>query len=148
MRGFSILLTLTTLALGACQQQGEGDGPPPLETEVVEPAPEATIDISEDAQSARRVESLSGVLPSDVPSDLPLHRPASLVDFGSGGERYITFTSPAAPAAVRADMEQRLRAEGWAREGGGEAAVFVKDGRRINLTVEPDPVGSLWRVDY
>lgn len=148
MNRFFVATSLVALALGACQQQGSGDGPAPLETEVVEPAPEATIDISEDAQSARRVESLAGVLPSDVPPDLPLHRPASLIDFGSGSERYITFTSPAAPDAVRADMEQRLRAEGWAREGGGEAAVFVKDGRRITLTVEPDPVGSLWRVDY
>lgn len=148
MNRFFVVTALVALAFGACGQQGEGDRPAPLETEVVEQAPEATIDISEDAQSAQRVESLAGVLPSDVPPDLPLHRPASLVDFGSGSERYITFTSPAAPPAVRADMEQRLRAEGWAREGGGEAEVFVKEGRRITLTVEPDPVGSLWRVDY
>jgi hypothetical protein len=45
-------------------------------------------------------------------------------------------------------MEQRLRADGWSREGDGGRAVFSKDGRRITLTVESDPVGSLWRIDY
>lgn len=147
MRGFFILSTLTVLALGACQPQSDSDGPAPLETEVVEPPPEAAIDVSQDAKAARRVESLSGVLPSDVPADLPLHQPATLVDFGSGSARYVTFTSPASPQTVRSDMGQRLRAAGWSPEG-GEPAVFVKDGRRITLSVEPDPVGSLWRLDY
>lgn len=147
MKRFFACITLSALGLAACQQRGGGGGPEPLETEVVEPPPEAAIDISQDAQGRRRVESLSGVLPSDVPKDLPLHRPATLVDFGSAGARYVTFTSPAPPQTVRADMERRLSAAGWARDG-GEPAVFTKGGRRITLNVKSDPVGSLWRVDY
>lgn len=149
MSRFFFSAALVASLLCACQPGSEDAGPEPLETEVVESPPKAAIDISRDAQSTRRVEeSLSGVLPSDVPADLPLHRPATLVDFDTGSARHITFTSPASPQTVRSDMERRLRAEGWAPEQGGEAAVFVKDGRRITLTVEPDPVGSLWRVDY
>ncbi|MGH9380968.1 MAG: hypothetical protein ACRD2Z_10200 [Thermoanaerobaculia bacterium] len=148
MKRYLPFIALAILGLAACQQRGGGDGLEPLDTQVVEPPPEASIDISQDAQSRRRVESLSGVLPSDVPKDLPLHRPATLIDFGAEGARYITFTSPASPQAVRSDMERRLSGAGWVREGSGDSAVFVKDGRRVTLTVDSDPVGSLWRIDY
>lgn len=139
---------LVALCLLACAPEPpEQEGLPPLETEVVEPPPEAAIDPSLDAQAPQRqAAGLAGAVPSDFPSDFPLYRPATVIDFGesAAGRRTLALRTPDPPAAVRSHLEAELVALGWTREGDR----WSSGGRTVTMRIEPLPGGSRIDLEY
>lgn len=137
---------LCALVLGGCP--GETDDSPP---ELVAEDVGSKIEISpeDDVREVRRPQNqLSGVLPSDFPDDLPLHLPASLVDFGSESAPYVELLAQGSKSAIVADLTGRLRAGGWSLEGGGDAWTARRDGRVVKLTVRGGGSGATYRYEY
>jgi len=147
VRGTAPLLLLV-LPLAACQPSNDrGAAPRELETVDVTRAPDAALSTAEDAQERRVAEGLSGVLPDGFPADLPLFRPASLVEMGElgGGGQIAEFDSPAPPAEVANWLAIRWRAKGWRPAAGG---VWTSGERRVTLTVVTRPSGCRFSIAY
>lgn len=146
---FPALLLAIGLALALCGcSGGESDGSPP---ELVAEDVGSKIEISpeDDTKEARRPESrLSGVLPSDFPDDLPLHLPASLVDFGTESTPYVELLSKGSKSAIATELTGRLRAAGWTLEGGGDAWTARRDGRVVKLVLRGTGTGTTYRYEY
>ncbi len=148
---YLVALALTLLAgalLSSCSAKppAEDDS---LATEDVAPGLELSID--EDTQATARKPSLSGVLPGDFPQDLPLHLPASLIDFSQEDdpERSITLFSPDPSSKVRASLEAKLAAAGWSLSPEGAGSwTLGKGSRRAHLSVEDARPGTQVRIRY
>ena len=144
------------LALGvlplACGPTGQGRGPQQLDTVEVAPAPESKIDVEQDVKAPERgTTGLTGVVPADFPPDVPLYSPASITDFGdtADGRRQLTFATPDGPDKVRSWLIGRLVDLGWRRRAGASAAMeFEKGPRTVRISVQGDPVGAVYRVEY
>jgi hypothetical protein len=109
-------------------------------------APDAALSTAGDAQERRRKEGLAGALPDGFPADIPVFRPASLVDFSAGADGgALRFDTAAARHEVEAFYESRLRAAGWRSAGGG---VFTLGDRRLKLEFGSRPAGSSFSIEY
>ncbi|MGE5234039.1 MAG: hypothetical protein ACM3OB_08000 [Acidobacteriota bacterium] len=141
-------LVLGVLLIGACARRENGPPPPPrLDTVEVKPAEDATLTTAGDRQETRRESGFSGVLPEDFPADLPLYRPSTLVDFGSGPDgRFVVLQTPDALAAVRTRLPALLRAHGWRDGEAGEWRPAT--GRPVRISIENAHPGSRIRIDY
>lgn len=110
--------------------------PPPeepveLETVDVELPIDAELSTEGDLKAVQRAAAaISGLVPGDVPSDLPLFSPASVVDFGAaaGGRAYVELDTGAAPDAVRRWLGARLPAAGWSVGAIGDHMVEAHKG--------------------
>jgi len=115
------IATLGVLAALACS-------PPPekapsierrLETVEVAAAPDAEASLEGDRLEPRVASgraAIAGVLPEGFPSDVPLPRPSSLVDFGP---RSVTLEVDGGREGVRSAYLEQLAAAGFvARDGG------------------------------
>lgn len=121
------------------------------EIETVDVEPGLEIDTSEDVQAKAREPALVGILPADFPSDLPLHLPASLVDFAESkaGRPVVTLLSPHEISRVRRELTSKLRAAGWESSSGtGGAMVLKKGGARAWLFIEEGKPGTLYTIEY
>ena len=137
------------LALAACSP-----APPPaaeeepgLATVEITAAPDAAYSTADDRVERRAdPNALAGALPDGFPPDIPVYRPASLVDFTPRPEGgwVIVFATPVAASTVSAALTQRLRAAGWQA---GPPGGWTKAGRKLRLTVEPTAAGSRFRYD-
>jgi len=144
------------LALGvlpvACGPSGQGGTPQQLDTVEVAPAPESKIDVEQDVKAPERgTTGLTGVVPADFPADVPLYSPASITDFGgtADGRRQLTFATPDRPDKVRSWLTGRLVDQGWKQKAVGTAALeFEKGPRTVRVSVQGDPVGAVYRVEY
>jgi len=119
--------------------------------ETVDVAPPLEIDTSADQEAKARQPSLVGILPGDFPRDLPLHLPASLVDFGesAAGRPTVTLLTPDEISGVRRDLQSKLAAAGWeSSSGSGGTLVLKKGGARAWLAVEDGRPGTLYRYEY
>lgn len=139
------------LCLGAgCDDRGEADdadGAAPLETVDVRPPP--VIDLSNDPQAPARAPALSGVMPEDFPPDLPLYLPASLVDFGSDGDRRsVSLLTATGVGVTLRELESRARAGGWTVTPADGGRRLEKGGRSVRLVVEDAGPGTLYRYVY
>jgi len=144
---------LSLLFVGACgRRTGPGsDESKPLETVEVDEGPEAALTTEYDEFAAPRpAQEMAGVLPSDLPSDVPVFSPSSLVDFGSpGGERYVELDTSAPMNGVRASLESQLSNAGWRSSGSsGEAMVFTKAGRELRVVLQDLSAGTRVRYEY
>jgi hypothetical protein len=137
------------LTTPGCRREPEQTSPPPvptLETVDVEPPPDARVDVSRDVQEVRRVEQLSGVLPSDFPTGLPLPPGASLVD---QGPRWVELLIGRPPATVRGEFMQRVRGAGWQVETTGtDAWALQRDGTRARASLAAQGPSTRLRFDY
>ena len=122
------------LCLAAC-----GPPPPqePVEIETVDVAPpiDAELSTEDDLVAVQSVSTgISGLVPGDVPADLPLFTPSSVVDFGTaGGRSYVELDTGAAPDAVRRWLGARLPEAGWSVGAVGDELVQAHKG---SATVE------------
>ena len=135
------------LFVAACgEPPGAMASPSELATVEVTAAPDAALSTGEDGQERRVSSALAGALPDGFPADVPVFRPASLVDqtIVPGGVSVLVFETPAPRAAVASSFTSRLRAHGWRSAEGG---VWTKAGRRLKLTVEARPNGAIFRLE-
>lgn len=150
--GLLLFAALLLAWTSACQRPRQDASAGDLDTVEVKPAPESSIEVKDDVKAPERgTTGLTGVVPADFPSDVPLYSPASITDFGKtpDGRRQLTFATASAPDEVRTRLVAGLLAHGWgqAAEAGG-AMRFEKGGRHVVITVQADPVGSVYRVEY
>lgn len=146
-----LVVMASCLCVGACQRPPKDAGSGELDTVEVAPAPETKIDIEQDVKAPERgTTGLTGVVPADFPSDVPLYSPASITDFGDtpNGRRQLTFMTSAGPEKVRSWFAARLAERGWQSGSGSGAMEFQKGSRTVRITVQKDPVGATYRVDY
>lgn len=145
---FGLWALALSLALFACGRSSQDDASGNLEAVDVEPS--ISITPEDDPQAVERPPELTGILPQDFPSELPLFLPASLVDFGSrGGKNYVSLLAAASRAKVRGDLESRLKDAGWGvSDSGGGALVLRKGSRRVQLSIRDASPGTLYQFDY
>ncbi|MEM6455924.1 MAG: hypothetical protein AAF772_12590 [Acidobacteriota bacterium] len=152
---FSRARDAATLLIAFAAVLGCQPAPPaaemPLETVEVEAAD--AIDPSNDpTASAPAGPQLAGLLPQDVPADLPIPLPASVDDFGraADGARTVTIAADAAPDAARADLRRRAAAGGWLGGAAGDGALTLqRGGATVRVTIEGgDRGGSRLRYRY
>jgi len=121
--GGRLLPFLAATLLAACGGGGSADAPQPLETVDVSSAIDAGASLEGDVV-AQPIEpppgAIAGALPSDFPRDVPLPKPASLVDFATApGFRSVTLESALSPQEARDAYEQRLRSAGFRPDPSG-----------------------------
>jgi len=150
---FGLMVFVLAALLGACGSRRQGQPSDRLDTVEVKPAPEASLEVKDDVKAPERgTTGLTGVVPADFPSDVPLYSPASITDFGqtAGGRRQLTFTTPAGPDKVRAWLTSKLPARGWSEVPGasGDTLRYEKGQRTVSITVRRDPVGAVYRIEY
>lgn len=127
-RQLPILLLIALVA--ACSPPAPEE-PVELETVDVELPIDAELSTENDLKAVKRAaEAISGLVPGDVPSDLPLFSPSSVVDFGDagGGRSYVELDTGARPDAVRRWLGERLPAAGWSVGAIGDALVEAHKG--------------------
>lgn len=105
--------------------------------------PDAHADLDGDAvaRPAPAAPALSGELPAGFPRDVPLPRPASLVDFDATS---VTLEVPTPLAATRAEYERRLRAAGFAAAAGG---AWTHGARRVVVAYATHGAASRVRIE-
>jgi len=121
---------------------------PELATVEVTAAPDAAYSTADDRVERRAdPNALAGALPDGFPSDIPVYRPSSLVDFTPRPEGGFTvvFASPTAASTVAAALSQRLAAAGWQA---GTAGHWTKPGRKLRLAVESTAAGARFRIEF
>lgn len=122
----------------------------PSKTIDVQPVIEE-VEITGDPQAVARQPTLSGVLPSDFPSDVPLFLPASLIDFGGTAEglRSVSLATPVGQSKVDAQLTALLNEAGWRAGGGqGETRRFSKGERTVRLRIEGASTGAVYHFEY
>ncbi len=145
---FATALTVAFCA-GGCRRAVEEA--PKLEAVDVEPA--LTIGTEDDQRAVERPPALVGVLPEDFPNDLPLHLPASLVDFGTSdtGWYYVNLLTPHSQARVERELSALLTARGWRATDNGSAPPgrqLRKGALRARLLIEDARPGTRYRYEY
>ena len=145
-------LTLTLLATG-CSGPGESGSGNPSETVDVPPALEIPTE-NDEVAAPRAVEDVAGLMPSNFPEDLPLHRPSSLVNFGDDEQRaWVELLSDDPPIHVEQTLTNRLRSGGWSMspiDSGSEHRTFElrRSGHVARLTIRKSGPGTLFRYEY
>jgi hypothetical protein len=140
------LLVLLLPFLFAC---GGEEAPKEERLETVDVAPPLTLETADDPRQAAPEPQLSGVLPTDFPSDLPLYLPASLVDSettASGAS--VTLLTGAPLSRVRDELFERARAQGWQVEPDAGGAALHKGSARVRLRVEDARPGTHYVYEY
>ncbi len=140
----------TLIAAAACSPAPPpvADKAPELATVEVTAAPDAAYSTAEDRVERRAdPNALAGALPDGFPSDIPVYRPSSLVDFSPrpDGGAMVVFATPAEVATVSSAMTQKLRGAGWQP---GTAGNWTKAGRKLRLAVESTAAGSRFRIEF
>ena len=143
-----LILFLLMPGLTGCNGKAEEDDRPRLEA--IDVAPALHIDPADDQQAAPRKPALAGVLPQDFPNDLPLHLPASLIDFGSrNGSRYVSLLTAAPLARVDRELVANIKDKGWAASDGADGSKRLqKGGRQVRLRFEDARPGTLYHFEY
>ena len=145
-----VCLLLGVFAVSGCDAPRPPAEPAKQELPTVEvtAAPDAAYSTADDRIERRRTEGgIAGALPDGFPTDIPVFRPSSLVDFTAGatGGGAIVFATPTGASDVTAAMAIRLRSAGWQEAGGGG---WTKAARRLRLLVEATPAGSRFRIEF
>ena len=147
--GASALVLLVGLVVACAPQVPEE--PVELETVDVELPIDAELSTEGDLQAVARAAQISGLVPGDVPPDLPLFVPSSVIDFGgpTGGRSFVELDAGAAPAEVRSWLGTRLPAAGWTVGAIGDDLVQAHKGaRRIDYRLTDLTPGTRIRLEY
>ena len=148
-------IVITSLLLSCvwigCRQPANDQGITELETVEVGAAPDAELSTELDEQAKRIVVESSGVLPTDIPLDVPIYSPASLVDFGKAAENrnFVAVDTSAAVARVRDQVTSELTASGWKIDSASDSNLeFGKDGAALTVLLEDLKQGTRLRYEY
>jgi len=135
---------------GACSPPAP-DEPLVIETVDVAPPLDAELSTEDDQKAVARAAQISGLVPGDVPPDLPLFVPSSVVDFGgpSGGRSYVELDTSEPIAAVRRWLGERLPAAGWTVGAIGDDLVQAHKGAaRVDFRLADQGPGTRIRLEY
>lgn len=132
-------------SFGGCQPNH--DQPEAIDTVDVEPALAITPD--DDPKAVQKAPELVGILPKDFPADLPLHLPASLVDFGTReGLRYVSLLTSSSLSRVDRELAARLRQKGWSITESSGIKRLTKGTQTTRLRLENARPGTLYHYEY
>ena len=113
---------------------------------------DAELSTEDDLKAVERASpSIFGLLPGDVPSDLPVFSPSSVVDFGQlgGGRAYVELDAGARRDAVRAWLGTRLPAAGWSIGAIGDTVVQAHRGpESVEYRLTDLGSGTRIRLEY
>ncbi len=139
-------LVLTLLAT-SCRRAEEQSTPAELETETVGAAVDAAVTTQYDVQARSSEEIVGSRMPSDFPSDVPLFRSGSLINYGpvDSGRSFIELSVPAERSVVERRYAAQIEGAGWRR---GEAGVFSRQGRTIVVSFRDGAPGTWVRIEY
>lgn len=149
--GAPLLICFLALALSACRPAADdAESGPTID---VEPALEVSTD--DDVVEVRpKNDGLSGILPGDFPSDVPLVLPASLVDYGEeNGAQYIELATGKGRGSVEKGIVGLLTDRGWSLlEGSAEGTIdeirLIKEGRPLSVVFRDSDHGAVYRIVY
>lgn len=142
------ILLLSTLG---CSQAVEDTGVTELETVDIGSAIDAELSTELDKQGRRVAVEVSGVLPGDLPPEVRIYSPSSVVDFGDIDERrrFVTVDVGAPVGRVRAEVRAQLEAAGWKRVSETEVRLdFVQGSRALGIGIEDLASGTRLRYEY
>ncbi len=142
------LVVLVPLLFACAPRASE---PEPLELETVEVGAPVDATLSTEADEKGRPPGDEGwILTGMLPEDLPLHRPARLVDAGEtpAGGRYFVFHTSSRLADVRAGLERALPAAGWTASATDGDLMAAKGGERVGFFFSELRPGTEIRVEH
>lgn len=138
-------VTALALYLAGCQPSTEETAT--LEAVDVEPA--LVVGTEDDQQAVERGPALSGIMPTDFPSDLPLYLPASLIDFGTrDGARYVSLLTSSSLSQVERELSELLRQQGWSLAEASGSKRLRKGAQQVSLRLENARPGTLYHFEY
>lgn len=150
MRLGSIVMALLLLAFG-CSKSARDQGITELDTVEIGEAPDAGFSTEFDEQARQVVTEAAGVLPTDIPLDVPIHSPSSLIDFGEAGEqrRYVAVDTSANVSKIRQKVVSELASAGWELSSDADPRMeFSKAGNSLIVVVEDLRPGTRLRYEY
>ena len=143
-----VLLAASTIACAPSPPEE----PVEIETEDVDLPIDAELSTEDDLKAVERASpAISGLLPGDVPSDLPVFSPSSVVDFGElgGGRSYVELDAGARPDSVRAWLGERLPGAGWSIGAIGDTMVRAHKGpQTVEYRLTALGSGTRIRLEY
>lgn len=150
MRMSSVCMALLLLVYG-CSKPARDQGITELDTVEVGDASDAEFSTEFDEQARQVVTEAAGVLPTDIPLDVPIHSPSSLVDFGEAGEqrRYVAVDTSANVRKIRREIVSELASAGWELSNDTEPRMeFSKAGNSLSVVVQDLKPGTRLRYEY
>ena len=142
------LVAMFACACGSSAEQSQIE----LTTVDVQPQVDAGLTTAYDEKAIVYVDSVSGVLPSDFPKDIPLYAPASLIDMGSteAGRPFVLFATPDDRDRVSPGVASPLASAGWDKLSTDTTgrATFGRASRRIWFRVESSGVLTEITIEY
>ena len=142
-------LALAVLSAAGCAEPPAADEPKPFDEVVVDSVDDGEFTTVFDEIGPRPVKGISGLLPPDVPRELPLYTPAGLIDFGAGARgRFLVLQADAPPDEVRDEQLSRLRRGGWRVSPEGAGWRLDRSGRTVRLTLQAVETVTQLRFDY
>ena len=143
----SVLLALATFSCAAERPASESATAPIPVEEVAAPIG-AAVSTAEDKQERMRTETFSGVLPSDFPREIPLYRPATIVDYGTtaAGRSYVVLQTQDRKAQVEGRFSGLLDARGFHRAA--DSATMILADLVVRITFEDANPGTRIRIEY
>ncbi len=150
MRLGLVFMVLMLVAHG-CGKPASDQGITELDTVEVGAAPDSGLSTEFDEQARQVVSESAGVLPTDIPLDVPIHSPSSLVDFGEASEqrRYVAVDTSANVSRVRGQVISKLASAGWELSNEADPRLeFNKAGNSLIVVVEDLEPGTRLRYEY
>ncbi len=144
-----LLLAFLTLLALACQPEPPGEEI--LDEVEVNLGPTKTLTVEQDQKgSLPGVETgLTGLLPSDFPSDIPLPSPASVADLADTRKvRFVELSVPRSLDDVRVAVHAKLSGAGWSQTEGSSYAHVADRSRTIDVQIRGDRNATSVRIDY
>ncbi len=133
--------------LSACgDKTGDSNG----SLEAIDVAPSLTVATEDDPRAVVRPPELTGILPEDFPTDLPLFLPASLIDFGSREQGYyVSLLTPASVSKVDQELSALVQEAGWSASNNADGSRTLRKGsQQLQLRIEDARPGTLYQFDY
>ena len=146
-----IALSCIALTSVGCGSQAKDTGITELETVDIDEAIDAELSTEADERGRQVVAAVSGVLPTDIPVDLPIYAPSSLVDFGDieGGLKYVAVDTSGPVEKVRGEATGQLGGAGWQVVSETESSLEIaKASQSVTVTFEDLKPGTRVRYQY
>lgn len=143
-------MVLAAALVAACAPEPREAEPLVIETVEVGATVDEGLSTEADEKGGRPAASEDWILTGMLPDDLPLHRPARLVDSveTADGGRVFVFHTTTPLETVRTGLARRLGAAGWSVTTDAENLRVTKGPERAEFALAPLRPGTEIRVTY